>query len=211
MSNRFSFKIVVAGPFAAGKTTLITTVSDRPVVGTEAPTSGHEAAVKATTTVGMEYGTLSAGDDHLGVELDLYGVPGQERFSFMWDIVGMGMDGLFLLVDGTSPETWAESASVGRYFQDRFPTPVVVAVNRATDRPDLVDQVRQAIPVAGALYLGFDVVDAEATRDAIVDLLLMMLDELPEEHDEPLDDFDAAIEAARVGTPVSTDSMVEVQ
>ncbi len=211
MSNRFSFKIVVAGPFAAGKTTLITTVSDRPVVGTEAPTSGHEAAVKATTTVGMEYGTLSAGDDHNAVELDLYGVPGQERFSFMWDIVGMGMDGLFLLVNGSSPESWTESASVGRYFKDRFPTPVVVAVNRATDRPDLVDDVRRAIPIPGALYLGFDVINAEATRDAIVELLLLMLDELPEEPVEQLDAYDAAIEAARAGEPVTDHFMAEVQ
>ena len=67
---QFDFKVVIAGPFAAGKTTMIAASADGPLVATEAPTSGDEAAVKAMTTVGMEYGTLRRESDLFTVELD---------------------------------------------------------------------------------------------------------------------------------------------
>lgn len=187
MNPHFDFKVVVAGPFAAGKTTMITAISDQNVVGTEAPTTGEEAAVKATTTVGMEYGTLSAASDEFSVELNVYGVPGQERFQFMWDIVGVGMEGLFLLVDGAAPATWRQSANVGAYFQRRFASPVVVGVNRAADRPDIVAAVEAEIPIEGASYIGFDATDRGDARDALVELLLFILDEMPE--DDPNGDL----------------------
>lgn len=209
MAPHFDFKVVVAGPFASGKTTMISAISDDDVVGTEAPTSGEEAAVKATTTVGMEYGTLSAATDELSVELNVYGVPGQDRFRFMWDIVGVGMDGLFLLVDGTSPETWSQSAAVGRYFQDRFGGPVVVGVNRAADRPDLIEKVRAELPFEGASYLGFDATERDGARDALVELLLCILDELPDELDDWLDHEERLIEearAARIVPPADTET-----
>src|SRR5690349_7409502 len=109
ITDTFEFKVVVAGPFASGKTTFISVISDSSVVGTEAPTSGEDASVKATTTVGMEYGTYEVTDGGLHVVLHLYGVPGQSRFEFMWDIVGEGMDGLLVIVDATDPSTWSEA------------------------------------------------------------------------------------------------------
>ena len=125
----FDFKVVVAGPFAAGKTTLIQASSDIPLVGTEAPTSGPESSVKAMTTVGMEYGTLTFAGELFDAELRLYGVPGQDRFSFMWDIMAVGMDGLFILVDAGRPETWSESAAVARHFAGIAHTPTIIGVN----------------------------------------------------------------------------------
>lgn len=181
MIPHFDFKIVVAGPFAAGKTTMIAASADGPLVGTEAPTSGGEAAVKATTTVGMEYGTLALATDTFSVELNMYGVPGQERFSFMWDIVGVGMHGLFLLVDADRPETWATSATMASHFRNISSTPVVVGVNRASTRPEVVEQVRQAVPVPNASYVGFEVVDPQDARNALLELLLQMLDQMDDE------------------------------
>jgi signal recognition particle receptor subunit beta len=175
----FEFKVVVAGPFASGKTTLISAISDSPVVGTEAPTSGGEAAVKATTTVGMEYGTYEVVEAGLHVVLHLYGVPGQSRFEFMWDIVGEGMDGLVVLVDATDPTTWGEAAEVERHFRAAFDPVSVVAANRAVDRPELVAAVRGAIP--SAAHVGCDVTDPRSARDLLVELLLQLLDELPDE------------------------------
>ncbi len=197
MTFHFDFKIVVAGPFAAGKTTMINAISDDDVVGTEAPTSGAEAAVKATTTVGMEYGTLRAAGEGFSAELSIYGVPGQERFKFMWDIVGTGMDGFFLLVDASRPETWSDSLAVGNYFRQTRSTPIVVGVNRAAGRPDLVDEIRTAVPLEGAHYLGFDVVDRDGVRGALVELLGLVLDSLP---DEALEHHLVA-DAAAVGGP----------
>ncbi|HRE03526.1 MAG TPA: hypothetical protein PLV68_19675, partial [Ilumatobacteraceae bacterium] len=64
----YTFKILVTGPFAAGKTSLIQSVSQTPVVTTEVATTGDESAVKANTTVAMDFGTftLSADADGLG-------------------------------------------------------------------------------------------------------------------------------------------------
>lgn len=178
MADTQEFKVVVAGPFASGKTTLIQAISQTRVVGTEQPTTGSEAAVKDTTTVGMEFGTYAIGDDDLLVTLSLYGVPGQERFAFMWDIVGVGMDGLVLVVDATQPDTWDEARQVVRHFTDRHDRPIVVAVNRAEPGSPAVDLVRDAIPVDGASYLACDVTDVGSARGVLVEVLVMVLDEL---------------------------------
>lgn len=180
MPEYHEFKVVVAGPFAAGKTTLIRKISDGVVVGTEQPTTGAEADVKATTTVGMEYGTYTVDDEELSIRLHLYGVPGQSRFSFMWDIVSDGMDGLVLLIDGTNPATWLEATEVGRHFEALRPTPVVVAVNRAAGDGRIVEDVRAATAVLDATYVPCDVTDGSSASAVLVELLLQVLDQLVE-------------------------------
>lgn len=172
---QFDFKVVVAGPFAAGKTTMIAASADGPLVATEAPTSGEEAAVKAMTTVGMEYGTLRRETDLFTVELRLFGVPGQERFSFMWDIVSVGMDGLFILVDASRPETWAASQTIANYFTRSMHRPVVVGINQRTHDPDILQQVKAVVGLPGAHYVVFNVTDKEQAQDALIDLLLVIL------------------------------------
>lgn len=198
MSKHFEFKVVVAGPFAAGKTTMISTISDDEIVGTEAPTSGAESTVKATTTVGMEYGTLSSAGDGFSVELNIYGVPGQDRFRFMWDIVGMGMDGLFLLVDASRPETWPESLLVGQHFQMAKSAPVVVGVNRATGHQDLYEEACAAVPIDGAVYVNFDVTHPEQVKTALAELLMLVLDQLPESELIGNDEFEDSTESVQV-------------
>ena len=180
----YDFKVVVAGPFAAGKTTFIGAISDIPVVGTEQPTTGEEATVKGTTTVGMEYGSFSFCDGELEANLYVHGVPGQRRFSFMWDIVGEGMDGLVVLVDAEHPETWDEAADVAMHFRMRNDPPVVVAVNRAAHDPTIVDAVRAAIAVPAAAWVGCDVTDPDSAAGVLIELLVAVLETLDptEEH-----------------------------
>jgi signal recognition particle receptor subunit beta len=184
VTEAFQFKVVVAGPFAAGKTTFIEAISQSAVVGTEAPTSGAESSVKATTTVGMEYGSFAVHDGDLSIELLLYGVPGQARFRFMWDIVAEGMDVLLLLVDATRPESWPEAVEVGTYLVDRHRPPVLVAVNRGAAVPGAIDAVAAAVPLPDARFVACDVTDPESARHALVVLLDLLLDEL-EADDEP--------------------------
>lgn len=196
MDNHFEFKVVVAGPFAAGKTTMIRTISDDEIVGTEAPTTGAESAVKATTTVGMEYGTMYAEGHGFSAELSIYGVPGQDRFDFMWDIVGTGMDGLFLLVDASRPETWSESLLVGEHFQMARTAPIVVGVNRAGGDVDLHKQACDAVPLEGAAYVAFDVTEPAEVRSALAELLMLVLDRLPDSEFAEIDRSDEEIVAA---------------
>jgi uncharacterized protein len=181
----FSFKVIVAGPFAAGKTTFINHISQTTVVGTEEPTSRDEASVKATTTVGMEYGTFTVTSDELQVDLRLYGVPGQERFRFMWDIVSEGMDALLVLVDGTNADSWPDAASISHHLHDVSKPPTIVAINKADlAPPGAIDQVRAVIGLDDAAYAPCDILDELSARTTLIALLTMLLARLEDSGDE---------------------------
>ncbi|WP_457638569.1 GTP-binding protein [Persephonella sp.] len=121
-------KIVIAGPYAAGKTQFINTVSEISTVQTEAKTTRRgEKEKKDHTTVAMDFGRITIDEDHV---LYLFGTPGQERFEFMWDILGKGMVGLVVLVDSTDPSTFHEARKIINYFESRYPAPFVVGCNK---------------------------------------------------------------------------------
>ncbi len=98
-------KIIFAGPVGAGKTTAINAVSDIMVVGTEARASDEVQQRKSTTTVAMDYGVLNLEG---GEKVHLYGTPGQERFSFMWEILSEGAMGFVILIDSARPDPIAD-------------------------------------------------------------------------------------------------------
>ena len=83
-------KVVVTGPFAAGKTTLIRTISEITVLSTERGITDSTRKRKAETTVAMDFGRITIDRD---LVLYLFGTPGQDRFDFMWVILGEGMVG----------------------------------------------------------------------------------------------------------------------
>jgi small GTP-binding protein len=89
------YKVVVTGPFNAGKTEFIRTISDIPIVTTERRISDDFKSVKDETTVAMDYGQVRLDGD----VFHLYGTPGQPRFDFMWDILAKEMHAFILLVD----------------------------------------------------------------------------------------------------------------
>lgn len=99
-------RIVVAGGLGVGKTTFVGTVSQKPVLGTEAVMSVASIDVddlsatpnKTTTTVAMDVGQISIDD---GATLHVFGTPGQPRFWFMWDDLVKGAIGAVVLVDTT--------------------------------------------------------------------------------------------------------------
>ena len=92
-------KIVVTGPFNAGKTQFIQSVSEIDVVSTERKISTTERRVKAMTTVAMDFGRITVDDD---LVLFPFGTPGQKRFDFMWEILSEGMLG-FIVHGGQQP------------------------------------------------------------------------------------------------------------
>jgi len=98
-------KIIFTGPVGSGKTTAISSISDVPVVATEASASDEVKLRKTNTTVAMDYGVLNL---EQGVKFHLYGTPGQERFSFMWDILTIGGIGLVLMLDNAREDPLAD-------------------------------------------------------------------------------------------------------
>ena len=93
--------ILFAGPMGAGKTTAIRSLSEIPVVSTEAANSERDVVDKATTTVALDYGEIGLDAQD---KVRLYGVPGQRRFDFMWSILKQRARGLVLLVNDDAPD-----------------------------------------------------------------------------------------------------------
>jgi len=120
-------KMVVTGPFNAGKTEFIRSVSEIDVVSTERKISSDAERVKATTTVAMDFGRITVDQD---LVLSLFGTPGQKRFDFMWEILSEGMLGFVMMVDSSRPETFREARSILETFRAYAPTPYVVAANK---------------------------------------------------------------------------------
>jgi len=89
-------KILFLGPLGAGKTTAISMLSDAAPVSTEAASSESTNPDKHTTTVAMDYGEVLLDD---GGVVMLYGIPGQDRFDFMWDVLAQGALGAIILLD----------------------------------------------------------------------------------------------------------------
>ncbi len=123
-----SVKMVITGPFSAGKTEFISAVSEIDVVSTERKLSEvAEKSVKEATTVAMDFGRITVDDD---LVLYLFGTPGQRRFDFMWEILSEGMLGFIIMVDSTKPETFREAKRILNTFRQYSTTPFVVAANK---------------------------------------------------------------------------------
>ena len=122
-----AYKIVVTGPFSAGKTRFIKTISEIDVVSTERKiTRRIEGITKKTTTVALDYGRVTLDD----TVLHLHGTPGQARFDFMWDILAQEMDGFVLLVDAADLDSVDEARELIDIFISAHAVPYVIAANK---------------------------------------------------------------------------------
>jgi uncharacterized protein len=162
-------KIVVTGPFSAGKTEFIRSVSEIDVVSTERHISAETEKVKETTTVAMDFGRITVDDD---LVLYLFGTPGQKRFDFMWEILSEGMLGFIVMVDSTRPETFREARSILETFRAYAPTPFVVAANKQ-DFPEAWDL--EDMRVALRLDKKVKLLPCVATRKGTVKEVLLEL------------------------------------
>lgn len=172
-------KMVVTGPFNAGKTEFIQSVSEIDVVSTERKISSEAEKVKNTTTVAMDFGRITVDESLM---LYLFGTPGQRRFDFMWEILSEGMLGFIVLVDSTRPETFREARNILETFRAYAPTPYVVAANKQ-DMQDAweIDDMRVALRLDKKVkLLPCVATDRETVKNVLLELLYSILAEMEE-------------------------------
>ncbi len=168
-------KIIFAGPVGAGKTTAISSVSDIMVVGTEARASDEVAQRKNTTTVAMDYGILNLDG---GEKVHLYGTPGQERFSFMWEILSVGAMGFVILIDSARPDPMADLDLYLNAFSKSIAkcgNAVVIGVTRTELNPqvDLLDRFNARLT---SMKLSIPVFEVDGRqREDVKQMLLALL------------------------------------
>ena len=168
-----SVKVVITGPFNAGKTSLIKAVSEITVLSTERQVSDSSREGDGETTVAMDFGRITVSDD---VVLYLFGTPGQARFSFMWETLSEGMLGFILLVDAKDPTTFDDAKSMISFFTSMSDVPFVVAANKVADADaDVLRQVRVDLDLPESVPLL--AVDARS-RDSVKSVLLGLLYEI---------------------------------
>ncbi|MFJ8008603.1 GTP-binding protein [Streptomyces fagopyri] len=169
-----SVKVMIAGGFGTGKTTLVASVSDIKPLTTEESLTEAGAGLddligvtgKTRTTVSMDFGKISLNDE---LVLYLFGTPGQERFWFLWNGLFKGALGAVVLVDTR------RLASSFRAIEEmeRQDVPFVIALNVFPDSPrHPVEEIRDALDLpAHTPIVACDARDRISSRDVLIALV----------------------------------------
>ena len=164
-----SLKVVIAGPKESGKTAFIRSVSEITVLSTRREIGTTTGMSADRMAVEMDFGRITVADD---VVLYLFGTPGQDRVSFMWEMLTEGLLGFVVLVDALAPATFGDAGETIAFLRDRSDVPYVVAANRlkAGDESSFKSLRANLDLPDDVLLLPVDARDGKSARDVLANL-----------------------------------------
>lgn len=121
------YKVLFIGPVASGKTTAVMSLCGDGIITTSKKTSDEVSSIKNNTTVSLDYGVLKLDN---GLKIHVYAAPGQERFSFMHDILVKGSIGVILLLSMQHIQVEEVGQILYEYLQVIESSPCVIGVTQ---------------------------------------------------------------------------------
>jgi small GTP-binding protein len=153
-------RIMVTGPFNAGKSTVVRSLCEKSI-----------SIDRMGTTVAFDYGNVNI----TGIEAEIFGTPGQERFEFIFKIFAREVSGVLLVVDASRPEDFERARHMLELIGPRIP--YVVLANKS-DLPGAlgVDEIARKMELPeGTPVVSTVATETKGVRDALLILAEMII------------------------------------
>ena len=158
-------KILVTGPYNAGKSSFVKSISKKSV------SVERMAMEKFPTTVAMDIGHV----DHNGFVADIFGTPGQERFDLMLDVLAKESLGAFIVIDSSSPQTFARAKEMINKTQAEAIPKIIVANKQDLPGALTPEKIRETMKLDKSIPIIPTVVNENIGVEEALDALLKLL------------------------------------